>query len=230
MPKYKTTHEQEKARKEKKNQGRKVKKERDPIGIFYMIRKIYPICFRHNPAYYIFCHGMGVCFGLLTGATVMVTQIFFDTIYNASVGKNTVRNVIIAFIFFVLVKLSTDVLNDVFNFATRERHRRILGFLNSEINRKSALIDPLEYEDPRRLDDINKAANGAGAAIHFELITFLLFTLYLPYFVFMGFYLHSLKPMLILCLLFVFVPVLIAQVLRSSVFSKLEDKSAPIRR
>ncbi|MCL2159202.1 MAG: ABC transporter ATP-binding protein/permease, partial [Oscillospiraceae bacterium] len=53
---------------------------------------------------------------------------------------------------------------------------------------------------------------------------------YVTFFLFMGIYLANLKPTLILCLLFVFVPVLTAQVLRSSVFSKLEDKAAPIRR
>jgi len=35
------------------------KKEKDPINIFYMIKKIYPMCFRPNPGYYIFNHRLG---------------------------------------------------------------------------------------------------------------------------------------------------------------------------
>ena len=212
------------------HRDKKEKKEKDPIDIFCMIKKIYPMCFKTKPSYYIFCHSVGLCQGLLTGASVMVVQIFFDAIYNASIGENTVGGVILALMLFVSVKLSDDLINALLNFSINVKNTRITGFMNSEINKKSALIDPVEYENPKRLDDINKAANGTGAAIGFETITSLTFTLYLPYFAFMGFYLTNLKPTLILCLLFVFVPVLTAQILRSAVFSKLEDKVAPIRR
>jgi len=46
----------------------------------------------------------------------------------------------------------------------------------------------------------------------------------------MSVYLFALKPVLILSILFIFIPVLTTQLIRSNVFSKLEDKSAPVRR
>ena len=208
----------------------KEKKEKDPINIFYMIKKIYPMCFRSNPGYYIFNQLVSVFHGASHGANVLVAQVFFDAVYRASTGNDSVGAVIVALLLFVGMRFATDILNAVHNFSHMVQFSRIMGHMNIEINKKSASIDPVEYENPKRLDDINKAAQGANSAIQFHLVTSTIVTFYAVYFVFMGFYLVSLKPMLILCLLFVFVPVLIAQVLRSSVFSKLEDKAAPIRR
>ncbi|MCL1858663.1 MAG: ABC transporter ATP-binding protein/permease [Oscillospiraceae bacterium] len=217
---------------EKENKENKVKdkKEKDPINLFYMAKKIFPMVFKAKPSYCLVNQSLSIIHGMSHGANVMVAQIFFDSVYRASTGDNTVTNVIIALIFFIACRLASDILNAVHNFTTNVHWHRAMGFMNSEINKKSALIDPVEYENPKRLDDINKAANGAGSAVHLVFILSTVITFYLPYFIFMGFYLTSLKPMLILCLLFVFIPVLTAQILRSSVFSKLEDKAAPIRR
>ena len=209
---------------------KKEKKEKDPINIFYMAKKIYPMVFKAKPSYYIFNQTVSVFHGISHGANVMIAQIFFDAVYRASAGDNTLGGVITAIILYIAFRLASDILNAVHNFSHGVKWGRVQGFMNMEINKKSALIDPAEYENPKRLDDINKAANGAGSAIHFEFIISTVFSFYLPYFIFMGFYLTSLKPTLILALLFVFVPVMTAQVLRSAVFSKLEDKAAPIRR
>ena len=213
----------------------KEKKEKDPINIIYMAKKIYPIVFKAKPSYYIFNQTVSIFHGISHGANVMIAQIFFDAVYMASTGKSTigaspVASVIIALALYVAFRLASDLLNAVHNFSHGVKWGHVKGVMSMEISKKSALIDPVEYENPKRLDDINKAANGADSAIHFEFIVSTVFTFYLPYFAFMGFYLSSLKPELVLSLLFVFVPVITAQVLRSSVFSKLEDKAAPIRR
>ena len=208
---------------------KKEKKEKDPINLICMIKKIYPICFKSKPSYYIANQVISVFHGVSHGANVMVAQMFFDAVYRASTGGSA-GSAAAALFMFVAFRLATDLLNAVHNFTHSVQWQRILGFMNSEINKKSAQIDPVEYENPKRLDDINKAANGAGSAIHLHIATSTVLTFYLPYFIFMGFYLTSLKPTLVLCLLFVFAPVLTAQILRSSVFSKLEDKAAPIRR
>jgi len=208
----------------------KEKKEKDPINLLYMSRKIFPMVFKAKPSYCIINQMLSIVHGISHGANVMVAQLFFDAIYRASVGDGSARGAVIALLMFVGFRLASDLLNAVHNFTTNVHWQRTMGFMNMHINKKSALIDPVEYENPKRLDDINKAANGAGSAIHLVFILSTVVTFYTPYFIFMGFYLHSLQPTLILCLLFVFVPVLTAQILRSSVFSKLEDKAAPIRR
>lgn len=197
--------------------------------MFYMVKKIYPICFNAGKSYYIFRKFIGIFFGVTFGLNVLVTQIFLDAVYDAA-NHLVIRNVMITLILFLTVKVINNLLVAVVNHTGNVERSRIMGYMRSEINKKSAMIDPIEYENPKRLDDITKATNGLEAAISFHDTTTGLFTFYLPYFIFMGFYLFALQPMLLLSLLFVFVPVLISQILRSTLFSELEDKSAPIRR
>ena len=210
---------------------KKIKKKKDPIGVWYMIKKIYPMCFKVKPSSYLIYTRTCVIFNrLLLAAAIMVTQIFFDAVYKASVGEGSFRGAVFALILFVSCRLASDIMYAMNFFTGEVQISRIIGHINSEINKKSASIDPVEYENPQRLDDINKAVNGAGAAVSFFFMTTGLILHYVTFFVFMGVYLTHLKPTLILCLVFVFAPVLFSHILRSSVFSKLEDKAAPIRR
>lgn len=209
--------------------GRK-EKEKDPVGLFYMIKTIYPMCFSAKPSYYLFIQSVNLFNGLANGADLLVTQIFFDSVYDASVGTGTARGAVIALAAYVALKLAANLLEGARQYTVEAHHQRVTGFMNSKIHQKAARIDPVAYEDPRQLDDIDKAAQGVDSAIYFNAVTSFLYTYHLPYFIFMMIYLHSLKPMLTLCLLFVFVPVLVSHVLRSTVFSGLEDTVAPVRR
>jgi len=211
---------------------RREKEEKDPINMFYMFKKIYPICFRSNKSYYLFRKFMGICFGVSFGLNVLVTQFFLDTVYQAAMfaDGSALRHVMITLILFLAVKVANNILVAVVNHMGNVERSRIIGYMQREINKKSAVIDPIEYEDPKRLDDITKARNGLEAAISFHDTTTSIFTFYLPYFIFMGFYLFALQPMLLLSLMFVFVPVVISQILRSTLFAQLEDQSVPIRR
>ena len=216
-----------------KRDENRTKKEKDPIGIFYMIRKTYPMVFRANPGYYIFNQTLSVFHGISIGVNVLVTQFFFDAVFDASGMSDraaAIRAVAIGLAVFAACKIIQETLNAVHNFTTSQQFVRVRGHMQLEINNQSALIDPVEYENPKRLDDIEKAGNGLDTAIMFHFTTSTLLTFYTPYFIFMGIYLTSLQPALLFSLLFIFVPVLIAQVLRSAVFSKLEDESAPLRR
>lgn len=56
------------------------------------------------------------------------------------------------------------------------------------------------------------------------------FVYYTVYYIFMGFYLYSLSPRLILTISIAFIPVLITQFLRIKIKAKFEDEAAPIRR
>jgi len=207
------------------------KKEKDPINFWYMVKKIYPMWFKVKPVWYlIFSRSLAMLLFACMAANIMVTQVFFDAVYKASAGEGGLYGAVPAFILFICFRLANDVLYAMNYFNGEAQIAKVFGHINIEISKKSAKIDPAEYENPQRLDDINKAANGAGPAVDFFMFTTGIILRYATFFIFMGFYLSSLKPALILCLLFVFLPVAAAQMFRSSVFSKLEDKAAPIRR
>ncbi|MCL2814152.1 MAG: ABC transporter ATP-binding protein/permease [Oscillospiraceae bacterium] len=207
------------------------KKEKDPINFWYMVKKIYPMWFKVKPvSYLIFSRSLAMLLFACIAANIMVTQIFFDAVYKVSLGEETFYGAVLAFILFIFFRLANDILYAMNYFNGEAQIAKVFGHINMEISKKSALIDAVQYENPKRLDDINKAANGSGPAVDFFMFTTGIMLRYVTFFIFMGFYLTSLKPALILCLLLVFAPVFTAQILRSSVFSKLEDKAAPIRR
>jgi ATP-binding cassette subfamily B protein len=98
------------------------------------------------------------------------------------------------------------------------------------MHKKISKLPPLAFEDPKTLDDINKAKVGMVNAVWIAgVIAFITF-FYMPYLVFMGIYLFKLKPILSLSLIVVFLPTLVTQLVNIKIFSKLEDVSAPVRR
>ncbi len=208
----------------------KNKEKRKQISFFYMIKKIYPMCFKAQPTYYIFIQLLNIVTGLTNGLDLLVTQLFFDSVVSVSMGKKTLTSAFVAFGLYIALKLIAIVFEGFRQYAIEVHSSRVMGYMMREIHRKSATIDPIAYETPQYLDDINKAASGTDAAIYFNLVTSFIITYHLPYFCVMVWYLNNLKPSLTLCLLFVFIPVLISHIFRSSLFAKLEDKAAPMRR
>ena len=206
------------------------KAEKENINIVTMIKRIIPMCIAVKPSYFLFNRTVSLLKGIFIGLNVVISHKFFDPIYKASCGTETVKKCIWMFAIYLAGILFTDILENMDDYSLQIHIQRILGELNRKINRKSATIDPIEYENPRNLDDINKAANGAVPTVKFLFIVAAIVTRYFSYFIFMSIYLVSLKPMLILCMLFVFMPVFIGQILRSPIFSNLEDDVAPMRR
>jgi ATP-binding cassette subfamily B protein len=97
-------------------------------------------------------------------------------------------------------------------------------------HKRVAALNPIDFEDTVELDNINKAANGAGNTMEVGGTILMLTTFYIPYFLFMSFYLISIKPILIIVMLLIFLPNFFTQYVRAVIFTKLEDESAPIRR
>ena len=128
------------------------------------------------------------------------------------------------------VTVGSQVLNGVHNFMAGALYGLVPGHLVKHIHRKAARIEPICYESPDLLDDINKAEKGAGSSLGLLIVVVVLLTFYFPYFVFMGWYLYRLKPILLLSLVFIFIPVFITQLIRGAVHARLEDESAPLRR
>lgn len=207
-----------------KNEGKK------DMGIVYILRKIYPMCFKAKPSYFIYIHALCILEALITGLGVYVNQIFFDSVYSASLGISTTYIVFTSLLTFACVKILSEIIESMKNFSVDTNIIRILVYMNNKIAKKCSQIDPMQYEDANRLDDIYKATVGAGSAVHFQFTFSMIITFYIPYFTFMSFYLFSLQPLLILAILFVFVPTVISQILRSSIFTKLVDETAPLNR
>lgn len=209
--------------------------------------RLLPLFLRAAPVLFLFVVVLGAVHGLSYGVTTLMTQHFFDAVTHAigsgaapggsiadvktsGRSESAIQTVLWMGAALGAVTIGTQVLNGLHNFIFNVVATKISGHLSLRINRKSARLDPLAYEDPSTLDDINKANEGMNNSMYLVATFTLVVLFYVPYFAFMGIYLYRLKPVLALALVAIFVPVAINQWLLGSVFAKLEDESAPIRR
>ena len=97
------------------------------------------------------------------------------------------------------------------------------------LNEVCGQMEPVEFEDPEILDQIGKAVSGATKCPDF--VISLLFILGdIPHTIILGIYFYTLRPMLAWSVLLVFIPIMLSQILKITLFKELEDEVAPIRR
>lgn len=200
------------------------------IGLFQVFRRLLPMVFFATPVLFLVFNGLGIMHGLTMGLITFVIQLFFDSIQQGVEGATATSTIIWLAVATGAVVIGNEVINGLINFSGNTMAKKGIGHLTRRIHEKAARIEPIEYEHPERLDDINKAQEGMFNSYHILVMGLGILTIYLPYFLFMAVYLYFLKPILALSLVLIFVPVMINQWIKSTVFTKLEDQSAPLRR
>jgi ATP-binding cassette subfamily B protein len=202
-------------------------KKQNIIKVFF---KLAPTIFWADPLLITIDIVISILHGVFWGVETMVQQKFFDAATMLTTGQMALKGVILALCLLALANITCQVLNGVANYIPNILYEKITGILSMGIHKKIARIDPICFEDTAKLDDINKAENGKNSAFWFVGLVITIFAFYLPYFIFMGWYLFTLKPILALSIILVFIPTAATQLVRSKIFTKLEDKSAPVRR
>ncbi|WP_202709523.1 ABC transporter ATP-binding protein [Sporosalibacterium faouarense] len=200
------------------------------ISPWSMMKKIFPQILSVSPGLFIFNSFVFVLDGASFAATILSMQILFDRVTDLAQNKGTIKEAVLALMLLFGIKVFQQIVSGVSNFIGETYDSRSKGKLSHIINLKMSKLDPVSFENAETLDDINKSYNGVKFAINFINTIVDTMTLYLPHFLFMGIYLFNLKPILAVSLVFVFLPVLITQIVRVKIFSRLEDFSAPLRR
>lgn len=200
------------------------------VSIFKVILFALKVNFATMPFLFIGINFIAVIHGVSHGFTTFMTQQFYDSVEKVIVGKEPLRHAYLMIAALGSAYLAKELLNGTHNYLHTVMFSKAEGEMAKIIHNKIARIDPVCLEDTRLHDDINKAQEGSGTATGIVNIGITIFTFYLPYFVFMGAYLYSLKPVFVLSIVMVFIPVLAAQIMRTAIISKFEDKAAPIRR
>jgi ATP-binding cassette subfamily B protein len=168
--------------------------------------------------------------GILWGIQVVLQQNFFNSANQLFLHNIPVSEAVRSFLIYAFIVIFLQIINAI-NFYMREKMNVLHeGRLKSEIHKKISKLSSLVFEDPKTLDDINKAKVGMVNAVWIAGIAAFITFFYMPYYIFMGIYLFKLKPILSLSLTAVFLPTLITQIVNIKIFSKLEDASAPVRR
>ena len=169
-------------------------------------------------------------YGVSLAATPLFLERVFDGVSAFAVGKISLEKMLLPILgLFGLMILSeiaagaSDYLGETYADLTSQK-------LFYQINRKIGKLSAIDFEKPQVLNQINKAYQGAFSSrdlVH----TFMdLLTMYLPYFIFYGWYLYQCRPLLPLALVLIFVPVVLSQIVKGKLYAKQEDVSAPLRR
>lgn len=158
-------------------------------------------------------------------------QYFFNCTESVIRGEHTIFYAVTAAIILGGCYALSPVLNGIHNFMSNAVVTpRIIGNLETKMHEKTARIAPICFEDPAFLDQGNKAKNGIYSVYSAAIIEILILFFYLPYLIAVGVYLWSLKPVFVIALLLLFIPLLLTQIVRMHIYSDAEDKAAPYRR
>ncbi|EQB89539.1 ATP-binding cassette subfamily B protein [Clostridium punense] len=203
---------------------------KDNISLYKILKTVLPMIFETCPVYFIVDNLLSILHGISHVVTVIMTQKFFDAIANAVSNKGSFKEVLLMVLALGATLIINQILNGVANFTPDDISFRVQSNIAGKINEKAGKLDALTFEVPSNLDAINKANEGLLNSMYLVFIISTVLTYYIPYFLVMGIYLYSLKPILAISLVIIFIPVALTQFLRLKVFTKLSDESAPIRR
>jgi ABC-type multidrug transport system, ATPase and permease components len=192
--------------------------------------KIYPQVIKTMPKDYCLLSLIDIFHGISFGVIVVMTQRFFDHAADVFLGNQIWQKLIISAVILILAQVSSQILNGLVQFYAEVLHEKGAGILNVKIQKKVGRIRPIEFERVQQLEAINKAQEGALQASEISDLFNSIFTFYIPYFLFMTFYLYKIQPILIVSLILIFIPSFIGQLKRVSLNEKLEDEIAIRRR
>lgn len=194
-----------------------------------MLRVIL-IQFKSAPGHSTIAILMGVVHALFFTFTVIATQGLFDAITQAAAGEISFTDCVIPLMILAGVTFGQQLINGVHNFHYSIVSGKAINKIKTLLHRKLQRVDPACFEDTGFLDDLNKAKEAIAVIPMHALLMFMLVSFYGVYFASIGAYLFNLKPMLLITLLLSFIPAMFSQIVRAKVFTKLEEKSAPLRR
>ena len=201
------------------------------VSMFKVLRCGLQMKFKNMPVSFILLNVFAVMLGLLRGFTTFVMHHFYDSVENVIVGDGALSLVYLMLTAVGLTFVAIVVFDGAFTYLFEVVHNKSRGYFSLGIHEKMERIDPEALEDIRFHDDLAKAVAGSYTGVSNVVNNGLMIvTFSIPYFIFMGIYLHHLNPMFILAIVLVFVPVFIGQFIRTGIMTKFEDETAPINR
>lgn len=202
----------------------------EKISYFKVASRILADSFRAAPLW-IIADSIGMI--LSSSSYVLIVhalQNMFDTINHATQNSTNVVSLLPTIFITVAVLIFNQLMNAICNFLAGPTALRIKGAFREKIHEKVSKLHALDFENAETLNCIQKAKEGADNGIELYHSVSTLLTFYGPYFVIMGIYFYNLRPILVWCIFLMFVPMLISQIVKEKVYTKLIDESVPIER
>ena len=199
------------------------------ISIVTMLRRLLPIATKGNVGRFV----AGQLSTVLLMATLLAETIVTAQILNAvdaAIVTHSYAGPLFWLGMMALVQIFNPLLNGTTNLYLQDLMNRAYGNVAVRLQKKLARIPTSEFEVPSTLDAINKADAGASVASAIVIMVLLSVFGYIPFFIGVSIYLYTLKPILAIAPVVIFIPVMTAQVLKVKMFGDLEEAAAPERR
>jgi ATP-binding cassette subfamily B protein len=200
--------------------------------MFKTIKFALKLFIKTHPVFFFFIIMLGIPHSLLHSVSTLVfSQRLFDSVGDFIINGGSLRKVYLTIIAAGSVFIIRQIIEGVFNFLEvgvlfQKPQLKMMKMLHETMAR----IDPVYFEYTKLYDSIEKADSGASSILRMGDYIIILFAIYVPYFIFMSFYLHNLQPYLLWIIALAFVPTLLSQLVKTGITVKFEDKAAPIRR
>lgn len=206
-----------------------IKKKKDK-NIFGILFKLLPVIIKASPALFIVLSVFCIFDGLARVVNIIFLQRFFDDAAQLAQGNATIANVFLSLGLLGGVNILIEIINGFSNLLPTLFHEKAVGKLNYELNKKISRIHAVKFESTESLDEINKASTITDSVAGYINAFVFAFALFTPYYIYMAVYLYSLKPILVISLVIIFIPTTVSQFFKTKIFSDAEDKTAPLRR
>jgi len=197
------------------------------MKILFHSVKLY---FYFAPVLFITSIGITILLGSLNGINALALQNFFDGIEDAVLTSMVNNYLYIRFFLLAGVILGNIIIGGIVDMLYSAMDVKIRGALTSNIHLKASRLCPTHTENPEIYDSILKANGSIGGISGIVKNGIFIITSFIPYFIITGWYLVSLRPVLILAIFIIFVPVFATQLFRKNIASEWHDKSAPLSR
>lgn len=200
------------------------------VSFINVFKTIFPLIIKTCPIYFIVYCLCDITQGVSYGINTYFMQRFFDSVTNNQGNMDMLGNVLFFAGVVAFIMICLQVLNGVSNFLYNNLIKKLSGHMSYILNQKAYKLEPIVFENPDTLDDINKAQEGAQNSVGMVFSFLSIFTFHLPYFLYMLFYLYQLRPVFSMILVIMILPMSISQFAKGKIFLKMEDKAAPLRR
>lgn len=205
-------------------------KKKETISLVRIMFEILKYTFKCWPVTYSFYLIIGLFVGVMSGANAWVVQYAFDAITELAIGLRMMQEVIFPIAIFITFLVGQKIIEAMYLYYVNSIGVRMHGFMFKEVAKKSAKLDPILFENPKVLDDIDKASEAAPRAFWAGDIFVSTVIIYLPLLLIMSIYLYSLNSWLIFVIVLSIAPKVIGLLVRAKLYTDLEEKSAPLRR
>lgn len=145
----------------------------------------------------------------------------------SNIGKDGfTRRIVI----FGIVLLVNEILLATTNIITEDSSYVIIKNLSSALHHRISNTEPIEFEKKTFLNDLKKAQEGIENSTYFINVLSMILFYHIPYICFVSLYLISVRPILILLMLLIFLPIFITQYIDVKCFTNVIDETASTQR